>query len=239
MRKVFFLASSLGLMSAALAQTTSSKSDNPGGFYLKGGVNLANISTTSDGRVDEAKMLTSFHIGGVADIPLNSFLSFQPGLLVTGKGSKTEIYTTSSINDNYFKIKTNPIYLELPANLVFKAPLGGGTRLFFGAGPYIAMGIGGETKGEQKFLGVTRTYEKDVEFNDDDPTTSQQEDASVNSLRRFDYGANGLAGIETGKFMVGVNYGLGLSKIGSTESNENDDDKNKHRVFSISLGIGF
>jgi hypothetical protein len=221
------------------AQTTpppaASAKPNPGGLYIKGGLNLANISTTNDGRVDEAKMLTSFHVGLVGDVPLGDVLSFQLGLLLTGKGSKTEIYATSSTTDNYYKVKTNPLYLEVPANLVFKVPFGNDSRLFFGAGPYVAMGIGGKTKGEQKLLGVTSTYEKNIEFNNDDPATSGQEDASVNKLRRFDYGANALAGFEAGKMLIGVNYGLGLAKIGSSQSNDND--QNKHRVWSISIGF--
>lgn len=219
------------------AQTPSTPTDkpNPGGIYLKGGLNLANISTTSDGRVDEAKMLPSFHVGVMADMPLGDAFSFQVGLLLTGKGSKTEIYTTALTTDNYYKVKTNPLYLEVPVNFVFKVPLGTDSRLYFGAGPYVAAGVGGKTKGEQRFFGATSTYEKSISFNDDDPLTSGQEDASVNKLRRFDYGANGLAGFESGKMTIGVNYGMGLAKIGSAEAN--DDDFNKHRVWSISLGI--
>jgi hypothetical protein len=220
------------------AQTTppaAASKPNPGGIYLKGGLNLANISTTKDGRVDDAKMLTSFHAGFIGDIPLTDVLSFQTGLLLTGKGSKTEIYATASTTDNYYKVKTNPLYLEVPADLVFKVPFGNDSRLFFGAGPYVAMGIAGKTKGEQRFLGVTSSYEKNIEFNNDDPATSGQEDASVNKLRRFDYGANALAGFEAGKMLIGVNYGLGLAKIGSSQSNNND--QNKHRVWSISIGF--
>lgn len=214
--------------------STSAK-PNPGGIYLKGGLNLANISTTSDGRVDEARMLPSFHAGVLSDMPLGDAFSFQLGLMLTGKGAKTEIYSSSSTTDNYYKVKTNPLYLEVPLNFVFKVPFGTDSRLYFGAGPYVAMGIGGKTKGEQKLLGLTSNYERDIEFNNDDPATSGQEDASVNKLRRFDYGANGLAGFETGKIMIGLNYGMGLAKIGSNESNDND--MNKHRVWSISLGI--
>jgi hypothetical protein len=156
--------------------------------------------------------------------------------MLTGKGAKTEIYLNSNTTDNYYKVKTNPLYIEVPANFVFKVPFGNDSRLFFGAGPYVAMGIGGKTKGEQRILGVTSTYEKNIQFNNDDPATSGQEDASVNKLRRFDYGANFLAGFEAGKIMIGVNYGLGLAKIGSNQSNNNDE--NKHRVWSIFLGIG-
>lgn len=228
-----------GSFFTANAQTTTppstSAKPNPGGIYLKGGLNLANISTTEDGRVDEANMLPSFHAGVLGDMPLGDAFSFQLGLLLTGKGSKTEIYAGSSTTDNYYKIKTNPLYLEVPLNFVFKVPFGTDSRLYFGAGPYVAMGIGGKTKGEQRFLGITSNYERDVVFNNDDPATSGQEDASVNKLRRFDYGANGVAGFETGKLMIGLNYGLGLAKIGSNQSNDND--QNKHRVWSISLGI--
>jgi hypothetical protein len=35
--------------------------------------------------------------------------------------------------------------------------------------------------------------------------------------------------------LVGVNYGLGLAKIGSAQANSNDE--NKHRVWSISIGF--
>ncbi len=240
MRKVLVAAIAIISAYSLNAQSTktpasASAKPNPGGLYIKGGLNLSNISVTSDGRVDEAKMLTSFNVGILGDMPLGDALSFQLGLQLTGKGSKTEIYNTSSRTDNYYKVKFNPLYLEVPANFVFKVPFGNDSRLFFGAGPYVAMGIGGKTKGEQKFLGIMSSYEKDIQFNNDDPATSGQEDASVNKLRRFDYGANFLGGFEAGKAMIGVNYGLGLAKIGSNEANNND--QNKYRVWSISLGI--
>ncbi len=218
-------------VTVANAQTAPTSKPNPGGIYIKGGLNLANITTSADGRVDEAKMLTTFHAGIMNDMPLGDAFSFQAGLMLTGKGSKTEINTTS-VN---YKLTSNPLYLELPVNFVFKVPFGNGNRLFLGAGPYVAMGIGGKTKGEYESLGGRTEYEKDIEFNNDDPFTTGQEDASVNKLRRFDYGANALAGFETGKFLIGLNYGYGLAKIASTQAN--DDDQNKHRVWSISLGI--
>jgi len=223
------------VMGTATHAQTANKKLNPGGIYLKGGLNLSNISTNSNGNVDDANMLTSFHVGIMGDLPLAEVLSLQTGLFLTGKGAKTEIYTTSSTTENYYKIKTNPLYLELPLNVVFKIPAGSGGGFYFGAGPYAAMGIGGKTKGEQRFLGTTSTYEKDIVFNNDDPLTSGQEDASVNKLRRFDYGANFLAGFDAGRALIGVNYGLGLAKIGSAESNNND--ANKYRVWSVSLGI--
>ncbi|HWB27761.1 MAG TPA: porin family protein [Chitinophagaceae bacterium] len=218
-----------------IANAQSSFKSNPGGMYLKGGVNFSNISVTSDGSVNNANSLTSFNVGFVGDIPLADIFSFQTGLYLNGKGSKTESYFGPNRDANYYKVKFNPLYLELPANFVLKFPVDNQSRFYAGAGPYVAMGIGGKVKGTQNIAGVTSTYNKNIQFNNDDPTTSEQEDASVNKLRRFDYGVNFMAGVEVQRFMIGVNYGLGLAKIGSTQSNNND--KNKYRIFSINLGV--
>src|SRR5215208_132461 len=87
---------------------------------LQAGVNLANVSVTDNGRVDDANMLTSFQVGIIGDFNLGSILYFQPGVIFTGKGSKVEKGTQGS--NAYFKQTFNPLYIEIPANLVFKAP---------------------------------------------------------------------------------------------------------------------
>ncbi len=55
-------------------------------------------------------------------------------------------------------------------------------------------------------------------------------------LKRFDYGLNGTAGIEGKSVVLGVNYGLGLAKLQSG-SNSSQDNNNKHRVLSFTLGF--
>ncbi|MFD2921051.1 porin family protein [Terrimonas rubra] len=198
---------------------------------LKGGVNLANISNSENGDVSDARMLTSWHAGGVIDLAILDVLSIQPGLLYTSKGIKTErnlplLGTTTTT--------FNPQYIELPLNLVFKAPISETSRFFAGAGPYAAMGVAGKYKVKSD-LG-SREY--DIEFNDDDPLTQEQEDAGAYKVRKFDYGVNILAGLELDRFVISANYGLGLAKIYAADDN-NDNDKNKHRVFSVSVGIKF
>ena len=76
-----------------------------------------------------------------------------------------------------------------------------------------------------------------IEFNNDDPTTSQQEGAAYDKLKRFDYGANFGGGINLGDVILKANYGLGLAKINSTQTNNSENDKDKYRTISISLGI--
>ncbi len=110
---------------------------------LKAGINLANISVNNNGRVDDANMLTSFQVGFIGDVPLTgSAISLQPGILFTGKGSKTQSGDASSAN--YYKATTNPYYIEIPVNLVFKAPLGSDNKFIAGAGPYMAIGLSGK-----------------------------------------------------------------------------------------------
>ena len=76
-----------------------------------------------------------------------------------------------------------------------------------------------------------------IKFSNDNPFTSQQDDANYNKLKRFDYGLNFGGGIDFGKFILKANYGLGLAKINSTQSNNTANDNNKFRTFSISAGI--
>ena len=214
--------------SAVLAATAQS------GVILKGGLNVANVSTSSNGRVEDAKSLTSFHAGVIADIALSKIVYLQPGVLFTGKGSKTTNGTQSDAN--YYRATSNPYYVEVPANLVFKLPLGARSKVFVGAGPYMAIGVAGKNKAEGRYLGMNFDVESDIEFSNDDPTTfNYEEDAGLGLLRRFDFGLNGLAGLEFEKILLSVGYGHGLSKLQSGA--ENSDDMNKHRVWSFSVGV--
>lgn len=215
----------IAMHSAAFAQESS--------FFLKAGLNLANVSITEDGSIDEANMLPAVHAGLQGDLPITSFLSIQPGLFFTGKGSKTQMGNTSDAN--YYRATSNPFYIELPANVVFKAPLED-AKFFAGAGPYVAMGIGGKRKADGKIFGVGFSSNDNIEFSNDDPTTSGEEGAGFGILKRFDYGLNGTVGFEGKTALFCVNYGLGLAKLQSG-SNSGADDKNKHRVLSFTVGF--
>ena len=191
---------------------------------IRGGVNFANVSNKDNGGYDDSKMLTSWQAGVIGDFNLTEFLAIQPGLLYSSKGIKFE--------GNGETLTFNPQYLELPVNLVFKTPTGA-TKFFAGAGPYVAMGVGGKFKGEG-----TVDFERKIDFSDDDPLTGEEEDAGAFKVRRFDYGLNGLVGMEVSNLVFTANYGLGLAKIQSG-SNSSADDANKHRVLSLTLGFKF
>lgn len=223
-----------GLLTSVILLTTAVHAQS--NIRIQAGVNLANISVTDNGRVDDGNMLTSFNAGIIGDVHLGSILYFQPGVLFTGKGSKVQRGTEGS--NGYFRQTFNPHYIEIPANLLLKTPLGAGSSFFVGAGPYLGIGVGGKTKTEgQTILGVQYNSERKIKFSDDDPTTfSEEEGTGFGIVKRFDYGLNGTVGIEGKSIVLGVNYGLGLAKLQSG-SNNSEDNNNKNRVVSISLGF--
>src|SRR5678809_1504950 len=154
------------------AQTNSATATKPPvSFSIKGGYNAANISVHNDGSVNDAKALSTFNAGIGVDIPVASILSVQTGLMLNGQGSKTN---TIVDDENYVKTKFNPLYLQLPVNLVAKFPVSDNARFFVGAGPYAEMGIGGKTKTETSVLGVKSSSSENIKFDNDDPTTDEE-----------------------------------------------------------------
>ena len=202
---------------------------------IRAGINSANITITNDGDVDENNSLTSFQAGVIVDFPLASIISIQPGILFTGKGSKTEQGDPNG--STWRRATTNPWYIEISVHVIFRTPTGD-TRFFAGAGPYVAIGVAGKNDVEGKFFGVAFNSENDIEWSNDDPfTTDYEEGAGYGIMKRFDYGLNGTIGIEMSKAVLSVNYGYGLAKIQSGTNQQQVDDKNKHRVLSVTLGI--
>ncbi len=215
---------SYAIILAAFCLLASASYAQKSAAILKGGVNFANISNNDEGGYDDNRMLTGFHAGIIADLNLTEFLAIQPGLLYTSKGIRFE--------NDLQELTFNPRYIELPVNLVFKTPTGQ-SKFFIGAGPYVAMGIGGKFKAEGLF-----EFSSDIQYSDDDPLTSDEEGAGAFIVRRFDYGLNAIAGIEASNLVISAGYGLGLAKLQSG-SNSSSDQNNKHRVFSLSLGFKF
>jgi hypothetical protein len=228
MKKILFVSAfSIAVLANAKAQ-----------LYIQGGVNLANITTTTSGQTEDNKMLTTFNVGILDRFGLSKVVDLESGLLFTGRGSKAETYYTSgSTTDNYVKTKFNPYYVEVPLNLVVRVPVKGIHGLFFHAGPYAAIGVAGKSTTDQKLIGISSHSENDIQYANDNPFTSRQEDASYYKLKRFDFGLNAGGGLDIGKLLLKVNYGYGLTKINSTESNNASDDKNKYRTLSFSLGL--
>ena len=205
--------------------------------YVQGGLNFANITNTNNGQTEKNKELVTFNVGVMSRFGISNTFDLESGVLFTGKGSKAETYYNSG--NDYVKTKFNPLYLEVPLNAVVKIPLDAKTKsnVFFHAGPYIAVGVGGKSSSESSIIGLKTSSSSSIKFSNDDPFTSRQDDAAYDKLKRFEFGVNVGGGIDFGKLLLKVNYGYGLTKINSTQSNNTVNDKNKFRTWSVSVGI--
>ncbi len=225
MKKVVLMAAFIGTGFIVKAQL----------FYAQGGVNFANISKDNAGNVKDANTLTTFNVGLMFRPGLSEVVDIETGLLLTGQGAKANSYFNGG--SDYVKAKFNPLYLQIPVNLVVNIPLQSSTKLFAYAGPYVAMGVAGKSKIETKLGPIESSRSASIKFNNDNPLTSGQEGAAYDRLKRFDAGANFGAGVQLSGFILKANYGLGLTKINSKQTNNSDDQKNKYRTLSVSVGI--
>ncbi|HVI43671.1 MAG TPA: porin family protein [Chitinophaga sp.] len=208
---------------------------------IKGGWNLSNITTDNSGGTKDSRSLSGFNVGAIVDLPLvPKILSFQPGVFYTTKGSKIDAGTKSGATPTspYLKTSVNPSYIEVPLNFVAKLPVGPSVKLFAGAGPYFAYGVGGKFKNEV-YNGVTTvTTSTNIKWDDDTPFNGGDPNKALDKFKRFDWGGNVQVGAEIKNFLISAQYGIGFAKIRSGQDNSTDN-KDKNRVFSVSVGYLF
>jgi Outer membrane protein beta-barrel domain len=174
-------------------------------------LNLAKLSETSGGTTISYESKIGLQLGVIAEIGLSENLVFQPGLLYTRKG------TTINYGSSFPSIKININYFEIPLNFLYKFPLGSESNKFFvNLGPYIGYAISGNFS--------DGTDSKDLKIG----TTT------TDNVTPFDLGLNFGAGVNLGKLLINLNYGLGLSNISSL-NNENVKNTN----LSLCLGYFF
>jgi len=203
---------------------------NKTSFGLRAGINFQNING-KDENDEKLKndILTGFNIGINAEIPVGIDFYFQPGLLYTIKGAKSEEVIFGQSLKTTLKIS----YLELPLNFLYKPLLGTG-HLILGIGPYIAFGVGGKATYEG---GGSNLSEK-IKFQN---TVNTSDPVDVVYIRPLDAGANLLVGYEFGnKISFQLNTQLGLTKINPEyEGASNDNASAKNTGFGFSLGYRF
>jgi hypothetical protein len=189
-------------------------------FGIRAGVNFQNLNGKFAGVDMENKLKAGFNVGVNAEIPLADEFYIQPGLLFTTKGAKAD--------DDADNGKININYVELPVNFLYKPVLGTG-KLLLGFGPYAGYAIGGKIKSDDGDM--------DLEFEKSVSTPLQ----AIYTFRRFDFGANILAGYEfSNKLSFQLNAQLGLTNISpEIAGTDSDDYKTKNTGFGVSVGYRF
>jgi len=179
------------------------------------------------------KGLTGFQIGLDAEYRLTNTFYLQSGLYYTTRRTKLEyldIGTPSGLY--YYTDKFNTGYLKVPLLVALKTRLSTKALLYFRGGSYFAQGISGKFKS-------TKTYIKEEGANG----IITQESHSLfgkSYFQRFDWGLSFGAGIEIHRFVVGVDYDLGLQNIlKNYDLYLLESNKVKNRSLSLMAGYRF
>lgn len=228
MKKILLLGSALLLSSSALfAQDTMSGSDARIG--IKAGVNLSTIRASGfDGASavnDATKQNLGYNFTVFGDFGVGNNFFLQPGISLQNKGTKIQ-NTTAGITT---EATANIMAIEVPVNAVFRIPTGDAGALQLSAGPYIGFNVAGKTKTKVSGGNNSGTTERDLEFGND----------SNDDFASTDFGANfGLGYRMNSGFMLGANYGLGLTNL-QPKADRSGDSKATNRVWGFSVGYSF
>jgi hypothetical protein len=237
MKKLF-----LAFILAGSALSASAQYSKPATttFGIRGGMNLASVQISADGSSTTANTgkLTSFSAGLFADIAVNDGFSIQPGLFYSGKGFKLDglgasvDFGSGNAFSSTGEAKTHISYVQVPVNFIFNVPTSAG-KFYIGAGPFASVAIRARLKGygedTETINGKTTTVREDFD--------EKVEIGSDDGIKRFDYGATGLAGFRfSNGISVNATYDLGLANISGGSS---DEGKMKTRTIGFSLGFNF
>jgi OmpA-OmpF porin, OOP family len=166
------------------------------------------------------------HGGFIADIPFSSrsHVYFQPGVIFYHKGRKfSQTFNPPAGTVTNQKSTQYVNYIDVPLNLVLK--FGKKTKFIIGGGPYGSIFFNGiETAQTTTQTGISASSEnKDLPVGD-----------KPGQYKVFDYGVNGLAGIEIGRVFITANYSRGLSDFYQAIGYNGSF---KHQVIGGTIGI--
>lgn len=199
-------------------------------FGPEGGVNMSGLYRNNTPNLYR----NVFHIGAIADVPLSSHLSLQPGLKYKMNGNKIQ----SSFADTTETLTLH--YIQLPASIVYKFGDEDNCRFIVGVGPYLSYLLNAKDKLEIAVTNDENTPnsvndglgvgQQSLSVTDGDPVTQYD----VNSIRTLDWGVGGFIGCETpGGFFAKAGAEVGLRNI-----NAATNDRNYNFMLSIGYLLG-
>ncbi len=188
-------------------------------FGVKSGINISDYHGVS---TDKSRV--GFNLGITVDFKVATNWYVLTGLEYTVKGAKSKGYIEQDAPDGHkynLRTKDNLNYLQLPLQAGYKFNLSDDVRLMVHAGGYMAYGVGGKA-----------TY--DYEAIDGGTSWTDKIDFFGVGVGKFDYGVIGGVGVEYHKFVLDVNYELGLREYAKDHYNES-----KNKNLAITLGYKF
>lgn len=213
MKKILLLAA-LGIFSFNTAHSQEI------GFGIKGGLNLSNLSIKQDD-VSKPDSRTSFHIGGLVEIPISGKFSIQPELLFSMQGAQEEESETYMGQTYSSKTTLKLNYINLPIMAKYYVVDG----LALEVGPQFGFLMSAKGEFEASGPGIDETGTIDLK----------------EEVKTLDMGVAFGASYELnlGVFFS-ARYNIGLSNINKDNDEDFDESSNvKNRVFQVSIGYMF
>ena len=190
----------------------------------KAGVNFSSISGDTSG---DFSGLTSFHIGGLVEIPINEKFSIQPEILYSMQGAAGEYYVIP-FGGFGTKYETNLKldYINIPIMAKYYVIEG----LSLEAGPQFGILVSAKEEGKliEQGSGESETFDRDVKEN-------------YNSLD-VAFGLGAAYRLNNGIFFS-ARYLIGISQILNNDNVDTrfylSDFNQRNNVFQLSVGYSF
>lgn len=184
-------------------------------FGVKAGANLSNLS----GDVEDTKSLFGAHIGAFVEFKFTDNMAFQPELLYSMQGAKSESsYTETGVTVNEEStLKLG--YINIPLMFKYYAT----EALYIEAGPQVGF-----------LMSAKEDWSTSATFGGETESESGEDDVK-DAFKSIDFGFNLGAGYNiTENLSLGLRYNLGLSNIA-----DSDDVKIKNGVFQFAVAYKF
>jgi hypothetical protein len=209
-------------------------------FGVKASFNASNITGIEDpgeGVDFTNNYKPGFSLGVTAQYMLTQQAGIETGLYYSLLGCKSEA-KVSALGYYYKETQSvNPSYLQLPISFLYKFEIGQDLYLYPSAGIYLGYGIAGKAKVE----GATNLSVGELPDGFDLGTLEDDFFGKGNRgeevTNRFDFGIGLGVNLQYSKFVIGLGYDLGLTKINKESISGEKDAKNVN--FKVSLGYFF
>ncbi|MDR3339423.1 MAG: PorT family protein [Candidatus Symbiothrix sp.] len=202
---------------------------------VKAGFNTSNFSgLETSGYVNyENPYKPGFNVGLAAQYMFTPQVGIESGLYYSLLGAKQQYKESLGNIVSVSLTETNsPSYLQLPVSVLYKFAVGRDLYLYPSAGIYVGYGIAGKTKIETDVSSLLVDGSVDGESN----FFGEDEDGEEYT-NRLDAGLTFGLNLQYSKFVIGLGYDLGLTKINKESYSDSKDIKNVN--IKVSLGYFF
>jgi hypothetical protein len=203
-------------------------------FGIKAGFNASTIINANQSIEDSDfySYKPGFNIGVAAQYLLSPQFGIESGLYYSTLGIKgsSSIETDLPFLGKHKVEETqtaSPSYLQLPISVFYKFEVGTGLSLYPDAGIYLGYGLGGKAKSETKVDG------KKVD------ESSVESDYFGDKTNKFDLGLTFGLNLQYDKFVIGLGYDLGLTKLNKDKFEYKDAKDLKNGNIKVSVGYFF